>query len=71
VRTGGKKQRKNDLKELLFGQKNLCEVETKEGMVYEEISTIRRKPSTLHQNGRKDTSRASQELSRLYPPKGC
>jgi hypothetical protein len=45
----------------------------KEGMVVKEISSIKKKPSTLHQDTRKDALRAFQELTRshLLKAQGC
>jgi hypothetical protein len=47
------------LENIEFGQKiSTCKVEAKESMAAEEIRAIKKKPSTLHQDDRKDTFRA-------------
>lgn len=41
-------------------KRSSCKVGAMEGVVAEEINTIRKKPSTLHWENRKDALRASQ-----------
>jgi hypothetical protein len=60
------KTEQKGLKNLQFGQKSLCTVRTKEGMVSEEISPTFKKPRTLHWDYRKDTLEASQKLVTLH-----
>jgi hypothetical protein len=52
-----------DLKNIQSGHKRS---ELKEGMCVEEINFIKKKPSTLHRDNRKDALRASQELARSH-----
>jgi hypothetical protein len=47
------------LKTLQFGQKSTCEVVAYEGVGPKKISTLRKKPSNLHQDNKKDCLRAS------------
>jgi hypothetical protein len=58
------KREQKDLKNLQFDQKSLSNIGAKDS---EESSTIKKKPSTLHQDNRKDDFRASQTLARPHP----
>jgi hypothetical protein len=51
-----------------FGQKrSTFKIVNKECIVVKEISIIKKKSSSLHQDNRKDVLRASQELVGVYP----
>jgi hypothetical protein len=66
VRIRSKKTDQKDLRNLQFGWKSHHKVGAKEVMVSEEISTIKKKPSTFYQDNRKDALRASQELAKPH-----
>jgi hypothetical protein len=51
-------------------EKSIFQVGTKESVVTEEISTIRKKPSSLHRISRKYTFLVSQELGKFHPSQG-
>jgi hypothetical protein len=65
-----RKSKAEKLKNMQIDQKSPCEVGTKEYIVSEEISTIKKKPSTFHGGNGKDALRAYQELAGPHPFQG-